>query len=195
MLDMVFSQHDLAWLDDILPEKEKKKKDDEKKNKKDKKKAKGGDDSEDDVSGFKHMHWMSDVVDWCFAQRKACSAGVSKKMFYLGLLKNRPDWNPKTDWDSDLWLYVPLVPPFGRKEHNECKRPPRFFTNFYLLTGQVSPLYKLLARWFGHGSQVLCAQTTRSIPWPLTGARLQLRVGGTMPTRQLLLLINTWSSH
>lgn len=56
MLDMVFSQHDLAWLDDILPEKEKKKKDDEKKNKKDKKKAKGGDDSEDDVSGFKHMH-------------------------------------------------------------------------------------------------------------------------------------------
>uniref|UniRef100_A0A8C1H923 Anion exchange protein n=1 Tax=Cyprinus carpio carpio TaxID=630221 RepID=A0A8C1H923_CYPCA len=39
MLDMVFSQHDLAWLDDILPEKEKKKKEDEKKNtKKEKKK-------------------------------------------------------------------------------------------------------------------------------------------------------------
>lgn len=49
MLDMVFSQHDLAWLDDILHEKEKKKKDDDKKNKKDKKKPKGGDDSEDDV--------------------------------------------------------------------------------------------------------------------------------------------------
>ncbi|XP_073716772.1 LOW QUALITY PROTEIN: electrogenic sodium bicarbonate cotransporter 4 [Misgurnus anguillicaudatus] len=49
MLDMVFSQHDLAWLDDILPEKEKKKKEDEKKNnKKDKKKLKGGHDSEDD---------------------------------------------------------------------------------------------------------------------------------------------------
>lgn len=48
MLDMVFSQHDLAWLDDILPEKEKKKKEDDKKNtKKDKKKGKGGDDSED----------------------------------------------------------------------------------------------------------------------------------------------------
>ncbi|XP_030647765.1 electrogenic sodium bicarbonate cotransporter 4 isoform X1 [Chanos chanos] len=46
MLDMVFSQHDLAWLDDILPDKEKKKKDDEKK-KKEKKKPKGGDDSED----------------------------------------------------------------------------------------------------------------------------------------------------
>ncbi|XP_051976874.1 electrogenic sodium bicarbonate cotransporter 4-like [Xyrauchen texanus] len=50
MLDMVFSQHDLAWLDDILPEKEKKKKDDEKKNnKKDKKKGgKGGDDCGED---------------------------------------------------------------------------------------------------------------------------------------------------
>uniref|UniRef100_A0A673LGX1 Anion exchange protein n=1 Tax=Sinocyclocheilus rhinocerous TaxID=307959 RepID=A0A673LGX1_9TELE len=48
MLDMVFSQHDLAWLDDILPEKEKKKKEDEKNTtKKDKKKGKGGDDSED----------------------------------------------------------------------------------------------------------------------------------------------------
>ncbi|XP_051751645.1 electrogenic sodium bicarbonate cotransporter 4 isoform X1 [Ctenopharyngodon idella] len=49
MLDMVFSQHDLAWLDDILPEKEKKKKEDEKKNtKKDKKKGKAADDGEED---------------------------------------------------------------------------------------------------------------------------------------------------
>jgi len=44
MLDMVFSQHDLAWVDDILPGKEKKKKDEDKKNtKKDKKKGKAGD--------------------------------------------------------------------------------------------------------------------------------------------------------
>uniref|UniRef100_A0A8C9S378 Anion exchange protein n=1 Tax=Scleropages formosus TaxID=113540 RepID=A0A8C9S378_SCLFO len=43
MLDMVFSQHDLAWLDDLLPEKEKKV--DEKK-KKDKKKQRGEDDRE-----------------------------------------------------------------------------------------------------------------------------------------------------
>ncbi len=48
MLDMVFSQHDLAWVDDVLPEKGKKKKEDEKKNtKKDKKKGKVVDDSED----------------------------------------------------------------------------------------------------------------------------------------------------
>ncbi|XP_066513597.1 electrogenic sodium bicarbonate cotransporter 4 [Hoplias malabaricus] len=51
LLDMVFSQHDLAWLDDLLPEKEKKKKDDEKKNgssKKEKKKGRAVDNSEDD---------------------------------------------------------------------------------------------------------------------------------------------------
>uniref|UniRef100_A0A674P1P4 Anion exchange protein n=1 Tax=Takifugu rubripes TaxID=31033 RepID=A0A674P1P4_TAKRU len=47
MLDMIFSQHDLAWLDDLLPEKEKKKKDDDKKKKKvkekEKKRSKGDD--------------------------------------------------------------------------------------------------------------------------------------------------------
>uniref|UniRef100_A0A3B4ZXM4 Anion exchange protein n=1 Tax=Stegastes partitus TaxID=144197 RepID=A0A3B4ZXM4_9TELE len=54
MLDMVFSRHDLAWLDDLLPEKEKKKKDDDKKKgkgkekEKDKKKSKA-DDSEEEV--------------------------------------------------------------------------------------------------------------------------------------------------
>ncbi|XP_041956050.1 electrogenic sodium bicarbonate cotransporter 4 isoform X3 [Alosa sapidissima] len=47
MLDMVFSQHDLAWMDDLLPEKEKKKKEDEKKTTKDKKKSRV-DDSEDE---------------------------------------------------------------------------------------------------------------------------------------------------
>lgn len=51
MLDLVFSQHDLAWLDDILPEKDKKKKEDEKK-KKERKKAKSRDhDSDEEVSG------------------------------------------------------------------------------------------------------------------------------------------------
>lgn len=58
MLDMVFSQHDLAWLDDLLPgkEKKKKKKDDRKKDggKKEKKKVRGGDESEDEVSV---MNW------------------------------------------------------------------------------------------------------------------------------------------
>ncbi|XP_064421649.1 electrogenic sodium bicarbonate cotransporter 4 [Latimeria chalumnae] len=47
MLDWIFSQHDLAWLDDILPEKEKKKEDDKKKKKKSKG---GGGESDDEVS-------------------------------------------------------------------------------------------------------------------------------------------------
>ncbi|XP_028829951.1 electrogenic sodium bicarbonate cotransporter 4 isoform X3 [Denticeps clupeoides] len=47
LLDFIFSQHDLAWLDDILPEKDKKKKEDEKK-KKDKKKTKGEEHNSDE---------------------------------------------------------------------------------------------------------------------------------------------------
>ncbi|XP_058864630.1 electrogenic sodium bicarbonate cotransporter 4-like isoform X6 [Acipenser ruthenus] len=49
MLDWVFSQHDLAWLDDILPEKDKKKEEDKKKKKKKKKNGRGEEgDSEDE---------------------------------------------------------------------------------------------------------------------------------------------------
>ncbi|KAK7933388.1 hypothetical protein WMY93_004284 [Mugilogobius chulae] len=48
MLDMVFSQHDLAWLDDLLPEKEKKKDDDKKKGKEKEKKKCKADDSEEE---------------------------------------------------------------------------------------------------------------------------------------------------
>ncbi|XP_061448615.1 electrogenic sodium bicarbonate cotransporter 4 [Rhineura floridana] len=46
MLDFVFSQHDLAWIDNIIPEKDKKKEDDKKKKKK--KGNKGEDDSSDE---------------------------------------------------------------------------------------------------------------------------------------------------
>lgn len=45
LLDMMFSQHDLAWLDDILPDKDKKKEDDKKK-KKEKKAAETESDEE-----------------------------------------------------------------------------------------------------------------------------------------------------
>uniref|UniRef100_A0A8B9PPG1 Anion exchange protein n=1 Tax=Apteryx owenii TaxID=8824 RepID=A0A8B9PPG1_APTOW len=43
LLDFVFSQHDLAWIDNIIPEKEKKKEDDKKKKKQKKKKGNKGD--------------------------------------------------------------------------------------------------------------------------------------------------------
>lgn len=48
-MDYLFSQHDLSFLDDVIPEKDKKKKEDEKK----KKKKKGSLDSDnDDVRSF-----------------------------------------------------------------------------------------------------------------------------------------------
>lgn len=48
-MDYLFSQHDLSFLDDVIPEKEKKKKEDEKR----KKKKKGSLDSDiDDVRNF-----------------------------------------------------------------------------------------------------------------------------------------------
>ncbi|XP_017287746.1 electrogenic sodium bicarbonate cotransporter 4 isoform X2 [Kryptolebias marmoratus] len=46
LLDLMFSQHDLAWLDDLLPDKDKKKKEDEKKRKKEKKAAEPESDEE-----------------------------------------------------------------------------------------------------------------------------------------------------
>uniref|UniRef100_A0A673A5Z2 Anion exchange protein n=1 Tax=Sphaeramia orbicularis TaxID=375764 RepID=A0A673A5Z2_9TELE len=46
LLDLMFSQHDLAWLDDLLPDKDKKKKEDEKKKKKEKKAAEPESDEE-----------------------------------------------------------------------------------------------------------------------------------------------------
>lgn len=46
MLDFIFSQHDLAWIDNIIPEREKKKEDDKKKKKKG---NKGEEESEDEV--------------------------------------------------------------------------------------------------------------------------------------------------
>lgn len=48
-MDYLFSQHDLSYLDDVMPEKDKKKKEDEKK----KKRKKGSIDSDmNDVSGI-----------------------------------------------------------------------------------------------------------------------------------------------
>ncbi|XP_035514348.1 electrogenic sodium bicarbonate cotransporter 4 [Morone saxatilis] len=65
MLDMVFSQHDLAWLDDLLPEKEKKKKEDAKKKgkEKDKKKSKADDSEEEDKSHPYSNHSPSSESD------------------------------------------------------------------------------------------------------------------------------------
>ncbi|XP_070408313.1 electrogenic sodium bicarbonate cotransporter 4 [Nothobranchius furzeri] len=52
LLDLMFSQHNLAWLDDILPDKDKKKKEDEKKKKKEKKAVEPESDEEPDRSAL-----------------------------------------------------------------------------------------------------------------------------------------------
>lgn len=50
-MDYLFSQHDLSFLDDVIPEKDKKKKEDEKK----KKKKKGSIDS--DIDDVRNLYW------------------------------------------------------------------------------------------------------------------------------------------
>uniref|UniRef100_A0A8C4JAT9 Anion exchange protein n=1 Tax=Dromaius novaehollandiae TaxID=8790 RepID=A0A8C4JAT9_DRONO len=60
LLDFVFSQHDLAWIDNIIPEKEKKKEDDKKKKKKG---AKGDSSSDDEVRGARGIPPPSGSVD------------------------------------------------------------------------------------------------------------------------------------
>ncbi len=81
MLDMVFSQHHLAWVDDILPGKDKKKKEDEKKNtKKIKKKGKGGDDSEDVSVLVARLLWES-VGCWDLNKRSFIWLDVDFTLF------------------------------------------------------------------------------------------------------------------
>ncbi|KAM9823474.1 electrogenic sodium bicarbonate cotransporter 4 isoform 2-T4 [Syngnathus typhle] len=61
ILDMVFSQHDLAWMDDLLPDKEKKKKEDDKKGGKDKKRPKlEASEEEDKYSPYSNHSPSSD---------------------------------------------------------------------------------------------------------------------------------------
>lgn len=55
----MFSQHDLAWLDDILPDKDKKKEDDKKK-KKEKKAAEPESDEE--------VRLIDSIIDKCWTQ-------------------------------------------------------------------------------------------------------------------------------
>lgn len=55
-MDYVFSQHDLSYLDDVIPEKDKKKKEDEKKKKS---KKKGSIDSEIEFVSIASTHILN----------------------------------------------------------------------------------------------------------------------------------------
>lgn len=63
-MDYVFSQRDLSFLDDVIPEKDKKKREDEKKKKK---KKRGSIDSDvEDVSPFLHS---SGIEEWLLSYK------------------------------------------------------------------------------------------------------------------------------
>ncbi|KAF3701717.1 Electrogenic sodium bicarbonate cotransporter 4 Solute carrier family 4 member 5 [Channa argus] len=68
LLDLMFSQHDLAWLDDILPDKDKKKKEDEKKKKKVKKVAEPESD-EEESSPYSTVTCDQNDLDHRFSQQ------------------------------------------------------------------------------------------------------------------------------
>uniref|UniRef100_A0A3Q0RKF4 Anion exchange protein n=1 Tax=Amphilophus citrinellus TaxID=61819 RepID=A0A3Q0RKF4_AMPCI len=73
LLDLMFSQHDLAWLDDLLPDKDKKKKEDDKKKKK-KKDKKAADSVETWVSSTDgpQLKDKAAVIDYIFITVKKC---------------------------------------------------------------------------------------------------------------------------
>ncbi|CAL9708742.1 unnamed protein product [Knipowitschia caucasica] len=114
MLDMVFSQHDLAWIDDLLPEKEKKKDDDKKKSKekdkdKEKKKCKTDDSEEEEKyrSYSNHSPSSESDLDRSITLHLKISCPTSPAP---GLLPRGPASCPvpqvkiemESDYDSDL---------------------------------------------------------------------------------------------
>lgn len=84
-MDYLFSQHDIGYLDDVIPEKDKKKKEDEKT----KKKKKGSIDSEIDyVSTFKRqlcIRFFSKGLKWQHFVTE-CTMSKASKIFCLCLI-------------------------------------------------------------------------------------------------------------
>lgn len=72
LLDLIFSQHDLAWLDDILPDKDKKKKEDDKKKIKEKKTVEP--ESDEEVS---ESNTQSELVNKCLISLCVSPSAVS----------------------------------------------------------------------------------------------------------------------
>uniref|UniRef100_A0A8D3C9E4 Anion exchange protein n=1 Tax=Scophthalmus maximus TaxID=52904 RepID=A0A8D3C9E4_SCOMX len=81
LLDLMFSQHDLAWLDDILPDKDKKKKEDEKKSRKERRAAEP--ESDEEVRELTHTHTHTHTHTDVVSARQTFS--------YCNLL-TRPPW-------------------------------------------------------------------------------------------------------
>eukprot|EP00066_Takifugu_rubripes_P013894 XP_011603160.1 PREDICTED: electrogenic sodium bicarbonate cotransporter 4-like [Takifugu rubripes] len=91
MLDMMFSQHDLAWLDDILPDKDKKKEDDKRRKKM--KKVVEAESDEEEANLYSTV--ASDPTE---LDRRYC---VLQLNVPYSALKYSPDKN--TGWDSSTF--------------------------------------------------------------------------------------------
>ncbi|XP_069369651.1 electrogenic sodium bicarbonate cotransporter 4 isoform X1 [Paralichthys olivaceus] len=85
LLDLMFSQHDLAWLDDILPDKDKKKKEDDKKNKKEKKAADPESD-EEEVNPYSTVTYDQNELDRSITLRLKISCPPSPVHSQTGLV-------------------------------------------------------------------------------------------------------------
>uniref|UniRef100_A0AAQ5YRK5 Anion exchange protein n=1 Tax=Amphiprion ocellaris TaxID=80972 RepID=A0AAQ5YRK5_AMPOC len=96
LLDLMFSQHDLAWLDDILPDKDKKKKEDEKKKKK---KAAEPESDEEEMNPYSTVTSDQNELD-----RRYC---VLKLHVPYSDLIHSPGRN--TGWDNTVTFRPPHI--------------------------------------------------------------------------------------
>ncbi|XP_036454857.1 solute carrier family 4 member 4a isoform X3 [Colossoma macropomum] len=98
-MDYVFSQHDLSFLDDVIPEKDKKKKEDEKKKKK---KKRGSLDS--DVDDEKRpLHFLNDIHHVETLRYYQDSPMSSPERLPLNVPQIRIDMDPDDDNDGYFW--------------------------------------------------------------------------------------------
>lgn len=121
MMDWVFSQHDLAWLDDLLPEKEKKKKDEDKKKGKEKDKDKDKEKKKPKAEYSDEEVWNSCPVLLAPCRDETslkeclifvCSASVCVCVCSQEKYHSYPNHSPSSDSDMDrrycvLKLHIP----------------------------------------------------------------------------------------
>nr|XP_061800496.1 electrogenic sodium bicarbonate cotransporter 4-like [Nerophis lumbriciformis] len=113
LLDLMFSQHDLAWLDDILPDKDKKKNEDDKKKKK-KKKAAADTESDEEIPtepDFAHANRPAPATAY---ERGTAQVAFKKLLGFLAIsylaVHNNVDTSTSTSYEN---MTRPTELPYG----------------------------------------------------------------------------------
>ncbi|XP_078812203.1 electrogenic sodium bicarbonate cotransporter 4 isoform X6 [Oryzias latipes] len=141
LLDLMFSQHDLAWLDDILPDKDKKKKEDEKKKKKEKKAVEPESD-EEEMNPYSTVTSDQNELDRSITLHLKISCPPSPDHSQKGLVPPEPQRPPhqpvpqvsiRVESDSEesavysrecrYNLFAPTDPPAPPLPDRVCPRP------------------------------------------------------------------------